>query len=76
MVDTPAFRTVTEALLKDPILVFYMHDESMLDLQRANTTSEQAQSDLVILEPFEAIGLGLRLDEEHLQGTIYFLLKE
>jgi hypothetical protein len=76
MVDTAAFQSVAKALLDDPILVFYVHNESMLDLQRANTTSEQTGGDLVFLEPFEAIGLDLRLDQERLQGVIYFLMKE
>jgi hypothetical protein len=76
MVDTAAFRSVAQALPDDPILVFFMHNESMLDLQRANTPTGEAQGDLAFLEPFEAMGLGLRLDEERLQGAIYFLLKE
>jgi hypothetical protein len=78
LVETGAFQTILKALSGRPTFFAYLGDEALIDLARTNMTAEEYQnrSDLVGLEAFEAIGLGLRLRPNRFDGVLYFLVPE
>ena len=78
LVTTPTFRAVRAALPDDPSFVVYLNNEVLTSLLQANTTEEQYQKspEYLLLEPFEAIGLGLRLAPDRLDGVLYFTVRE
>lgn len=76
LVETEAFQKVLKALPDEPALVAYLQIQSLTDLVRANSTGDeyQAQGEMLALEVFEAIGVGLRFEPGHLDGVLYFLV--
>jgi hypothetical protein len=77
LVNSAAFQAVLGALPPDPNFVLYLNRTALTDLARANMSQEEYErnQELMALEPFEAISLGLRLRPEGLDGTIYFLAR-
>jgi hypothetical protein len=78
LVKTETFKTVLATLPDDPSFVVYLNNGSLTSLLRANTPEEQYQEreEYLIWEAFEAVGLGLRLTPEGLDGVLYFLMRE
>jgi hypothetical protein len=63
-------------LPEDPSLLLYLNSGALRSLLLANMTEEQYQMpEYLLLEPFEAIGLGLRLQPDRLDGVLYFFVK-
>jgi hypothetical protein len=76
LVELEAFRTV-QKLPGEATLFFYIGSDALTELMRANTTEEELRNSFFLaVQAFEAIGLGLRLDSERLEGTAYFLMTE
>jgi hypothetical protein len=67
---------VLKALPDESILVAYLQIGLLIDLVRANSTDEeyQVQGEILALEAFEAIGVGLRFQPGYLDGVFYFLV--
>jgi hypothetical protein len=75
LVTTPSFRAMLATLHEDPSLLLYLNSGALSSLLQANMTEEQySRSEYLLLEPFEAIGLGLRLQPDRLDGVLYFFL--
>ena len=76
LVETEAFQRVLKALPDESILVAYLQIGLLIDLVRANSTDEeyQVQGEILALEAFEAIGVGLRFQPGYLDGVFYFLV--
>jgi hypothetical protein len=76
LVKAQTFRAVLAALPKAPSFVVYLNSGSLTSLLQANMTEEQYQkSEYLLLESFEAIGLGWRFTPDELDGVIYFLVR-
>lgn len=77
LVETEPFRTVLDTLPDEPVFVAYLNRPSLTETVRANLIEEhyQGSQEFLILEPFEAIGLGLRFQPDRLDGVIYFLIE-
>jgi hypothetical protein len=72
LVTTPCFRAMLAALPEDPSLLFYLNTRLLSSLLQTNMTEEQYQRpEYLLLELFEAIGLGLRLRPDRLDGVLY-----
>lgn len=78
LVTTQTFRAARAALPDDPSFVIYLNNGPLTSLLQANTTEEQYQErqEYLLLEAFEAIGLGLRLTPDRLDGVLYFFVRE
>jgi hypothetical protein len=78
LITTETFKTVMAALPEAPSLVVYFNDGSLTSLLQANTPEEQYQKgeEYLIWEAFEAVGLGLHLKPDRLDGVLYFLIRE
>ena len=76
LVETGSFQHVLKAMPEEPILIVYIDNGSLRQLAQANVTSEEYQNpEFQALEAFEAIGLGLRVDQDRIDGAMYFLIK-
>jgi hypothetical protein len=76
LVTTPSFRAMLATLPEDPSLLLYLNSGALRSLLQANMTEEQYQRpEYLLLEPFEAIGLGLRLRPDRLDGVLYFFVE-
>jgi hypothetical protein len=76
LVETASFQYVLKTMPEEPILIAYVDSGSLRQLAQSNMTSEEYQnSEFQGLESLEAIGLGLRIDQDRLDGTIYFLIR-
>ena len=77
LVTTPAFRAVLAALPKAPSFVVYLNSVPLTSLLQGNMTEEQYQEreEYLLLEAFEAIGLGWRFTPDRLDGVIYLLVR-
>jgi len=79
LVKSKTFRTVRQTLPDDPTIALYLNLEPLLELYRANTSPQELQGGLMeylVLEPFQAIGLGLQLQSDRLDGVLYFLMTD
>ncbi len=78
LVKSKTFRIVRQTLPDDPSFVVYLDVETLLELYRVNTPPEDLQRgpDYLVLEPFQAIGLGLQLQSDRLDGVLYFLVTD
>jgi hypothetical protein len=77
-IKTEAFQKVLKALPDEPTLVAYLHTGLLTEVVAANVTEEEfkAQGELLLLQSFEALGVGLRLEPGGMDGVIYFLMGE
>jgi hypothetical protein len=77
LVKAQTFQAVLAALPKAPSFVVYLNSASLTSLLQANVTEEQYQKreEYLLLESFEAIGLGWRFTPDELDGVIYFLVR-
>ena len=77
-INTEAFQKVLKVLPDEPALVAILHTGLLTDLAAANTTEEEfeAQGELLLLQSFEALGAGLRVESGGMDGVIYFLMGE
>jgi hypothetical protein len=76
LVETGSFQHVLKAMPEEPVLIVYIDNGSLRQLAQANVTSEEYQNpEFQALEAFEAIGLGLRVDQDWIDGAMYFLIK-
>ena len=77
-INTEAFQKVLKALPDEPALVAILRTGLLTDMAAANTTEEEfeAQGELLLLQSFEALGAGLRLEPGGMDGVIYFLMGE
>ena len=78
LVTTDTFQAVLAALPEDPSLVIYLNSEPLISMAQANMTEEQYQNsqEYVLMEAFEAIGLGLRFQPGSLDGVAYFFASD
>jgi len=78
LVATKAFRAVLATLPDEPTLVVYLNSRPLTDLMRANMTEReyQNQEENLLWRTFGAIGLGLRLQPDQLDGVLDFLLAD
>lgn len=75
LLSTDLFQTVSASWPERPTLAFYVNHERLSALLRSNMTTEQYQNGgFVLLAPFQATGLALRLQADRLDGTLYVLL--
>jgi len=77
LVTTPTFRSMVAALPDDPSVLVYLNSGSLTGTAQVNMTEEQYQNkeEYLLLELFEAIGLGLRLAPDRLDGVAYFFVR-
>jgi hypothetical protein len=77
LVKTQTFRKVLAALPKAPSFVVYLNSVPLTSLLQGNMTEEQYQEreEYLLLEAFEAIGLGWRFTPDRLDGVIYLLVR-
>lgn len=78
LVESQAFQAVRQTLPDDPTIVLYLNIEPLLELYRVNTPPEDLARgpEYLVLEPFQALGLGLRLQSDRLDGVLYFLMMD
>ena len=78
LITTPTFQAILAELPDDPSLVVYVNSEPYANLAQANLTEEQyrQREEYVLLEAFEAIGLGMRLQPDRLDGVLYFFVAD
>jgi hypothetical protein len=78
LVQSPAFRAVLGTMPQDPSFFFYLNRPSLTDMAQANMTEHQygQSQELLGLEAFDAIGLGLKLHTDRIDGTLYFFMRE
>jgi hypothetical protein len=86
LVGTAAFQTILAQLPEDSFLLGYVSSRASIELLRANAGGEQdpASSAIQILETFDAMGVGLRLESGQagdaglgrVEGVAYFLMEE
>jgi hypothetical protein len=78
LVADETFRAVQAALPTDPSLVFYLNYGLLSDLLRTNMTEEQYQQNRgsLLLEAYDAVGLGLQLTPDEINGVLYFAVRE
>jgi hypothetical protein len=76
LVQDDTFQTVLDALPDELSLVFYIDSDRLRELAQANMTAEEYQErqELVGLEAFEAVGVGLQFQPDLVDGTVYFLV--
>jgi hypothetical protein len=74
LISDPTFQAIMGTWPDDPSFVVYLNSRSLIDLAHANMSAEQYQNSQEWrgFEVFEAIGLGLRLEPDRLEGAIYF----
>jgi hypothetical protein len=76
--SSEAFQAVTRALPPDPSIFLYMDAAAMKSVLQANMTAEQYEQQNqqvgVLLEVFDAIGLGLRMSPDMIDGALYFYM--
>jgi hypothetical protein len=77
LVRTPNFRSMLAALLDDPSVLVYLNSGSLTGMAQLNMTEEQYQSkeEYLLLEIFEAVGSGLRLAPDRVDGVAYFFVR-
>lgn len=77
LVATPTFQAMLAALPDDPSLLFYINTRALTGIAQTNMSEEQYQKspEYILLEAFEAIGLGLQLRSDRLDGVIYFIVE-
>jgi hypothetical protein len=75
LVNTDPFRAVAQKMPEESSLLFFLRGESLSELGWANMAEEEYQRSGIPLftDPFDGIGLGLWLEDDAFQGTIYFL---
>ena len=78
LVSSDAFRVVRANLLDTYSFLFFIDTPTLIETVGANMSEAQLEQDQVwsTLQAFKAIGLGLRLGSERLEGTAYLLLRE
>ena len=77
LIETEAWRVAMAALPDSPTFLVQIRSASLISLAQANTTNgSQSLGDLQLLEPFEAVSLGLRLQPDRLDGILYFFLAD
>jgi hypothetical protein len=76
LVNAQTFRAVLDPLPDELTFVVYLDDGALADLAQANMTADEYKNrdELVGLEAFEAIGLGLELQPDRFDGVVYFLV--
>jgi hypothetical protein len=78
LVESDAFQTVRQALPARSILSLYVDGPGLGALTQANMTEQERENAGLSAFPdvFQAIGLGLEIEPERLDGVIYFLVGE
>jgi hypothetical protein len=78
LVKDAVFQAVLDTLPRDPSFFVYLNRPVLTDIAQTNATEQQySQSqELVGLEAFDAIGLGLKLGTDVIEGTLYFFMAE
>jgi hypothetical protein len=76
LVNAQTFRAVLDPLPDELTFGVYLDDGALADLAQANMTADEYKNrdELVGLEAFEAIGLGLELQPDRFDGVVYFLV--
>jgi hypothetical protein len=77
LVRTPNFQSMLAALPKDPSLLVYLNSGPLTGTAQLNMTAEDYQSneEYLLLEVFEAVGWGLRLAPDWVDGVAYFFVR-
>jgi len=77
LVETPNFRSMLAALPEDPSIVVYLNSGPLTGMAQLNMTEEDYQSneEYLLLEVFEAVGWGLQLAPDQVDGVAYFFLR-
>jgi len=78
LVTSDAFRAVRANLPDTSSFLFFIDVPTLIETAETNMSEAQLEQDEVwsILQAFEAIGLGLRLESERLEGAACLLLRE
>lgn len=76
LVTTEVFETVLQTLPDRPAFAAYLDSGPLVTTARANMTADEYQKsqEFQLLEAFEAIALGLRLEAKGFDGVLYFLV--
>jgi hypothetical protein len=77
LVRTPNFQSMLAALPEDPSLLVYLNSGPLTGMAQLNMTEEQYHSneEYLLLEVFEAVGWGLRLAPDRVDGVAYFFVR-
>jgi hypothetical protein len=77
LVETPNFRSMLAALPDDPSFFVYLNSDPLTGMAQLNMTEEQYQSreEYLLLEIFEAVGWGMRLAPDGMDGVAYFFVR-
>ncbi len=76
LVKADAFRRLVAKLPGSPALVLYLNTPALTGLIQANVAEGQEPDGVLgALKAFDAVGLGLRLQPERLDGVLYFMLQ-
>jgi hypothetical protein len=78
LVKDAVFQAVLDALPRNPSFLLYVNRPSLTDVVQINMTEQQytQSQELVGLEAFDAIGLGLKLGTDVIEGALYFFMAE
>jgi hypothetical protein len=78
LVKDKTFQVLAETLPDDPSFVVYLNSEPLLSLMEANMTEQQYNNsqELFLFRVFEAIGVGLRLEPDRVDGVLYFFVAD
>jgi hypothetical protein len=77
LTSDPAFRAVMTTLPDDSSFVLYLNGGSLVELIDANTPPDERQgAEYQLLSLFEAIGVGLQLDQDRVDATIFFFIRQ
>jgi hypothetical protein len=79
LVTIETFQSFLQVLPAAPSLVIYCNGEPMTRLAQANMTEDQYQHQHLeyhLFEVFEAVGIGLRLAPDGIDGVAYFFLPD
>jgi hypothetical protein len=78
LVANPAFQTVLSKMPESPVFFLYLNMPAFVDLRQANMRAQDIEQlpEISALEAFDAIGLGLTLSPDALEGTIQFYMRE
>jgi hypothetical protein len=73
----PVFQAVLGTMPQDPSFFLYLNRRSLTDLAKANMTeAEYNQSQEIFgLEAFDAVGLGLKLSPDRIDGVLFCFVK-
>jgi hypothetical protein len=77
LVGTPNFQSMLAAMPDDPSVLVYLNSGPLTGMAQTNMTEEQYQSkeEYLLLEVFEAVGWGLRLAPDRVDGVAYFFVR-